>query len=271
MNRLFLLLRLSLKRVRLLLTVSGFLLAFVQVLRVRIAADLYESGQFNLLAVILPPVVRKVLGSAFGSVMTFNGIVCGVYFDTGYIIALLALTITLATLPASQIETGFADLILARPVPRHWLITSTIALVFLGLLFMLLMIFAGTWTGLALFAPPNIPWPSPRQLSVLSLPLALLVLAWSGVALALGSACRRGAAAATTALLAFGALLLDWAHRIWAPIDWIARLSPFYYFNPYELVATGSLRLPDLLILGAIALTGFILSYLIFSRRDICR
>jgi hypothetical protein len=39
-------------------------------------------------------------------------------------------------------------------------------------------------------------------------------------------------------------LLLDWAHRIWAPIDWIARLSPFYYFNPYELVATGRLRLP---------------------------
>ncbi len=271
MNRLFRLLRLSLKRVRLLLIVSGFLLAFVQVLRVRIAAELHDAGQFNLLAAILPPAVRKVLGSAFGSVMSFNGIVCGVYFDTGYLVALLALAITLATLPASEIETGFADLILARPLPRHWLITRTIALLLLALLFLLLMILLGTWTGLALFAPPDAPWPSPRQIAALSLTLALLVLSWSGVALALGSAYRRGVAAAATSLLAFGALLLDWAHRIWAPIDCFARLSPFYYFNPYEQVAAGPLRLPDLLVLAAIALSGFILSYFIFSHRDISR
>ena len=271
MSGLFLLFRLSLKRVRLLLVVTGFLLAFVQVLRVRIAATLHDEGQFDQLGALLPESVRKLLGSALGSILTFNGIVCGVYFDTGYIIALLALAITLATLPASEIETGFADLILARPLPRHWLITRTIALVLLAILLMLLMILAGTWLGLVLFAPADAPWPSARQITTLSLSLGMLAVCWSGVALALGATCRRAVASSTTSLLAFAALLLDWAYRLWPPLGWVAWLSPFYYFNPYELVDDGPLRPENLLILWAIAMTGFTLAYFRMSQRDISR
>jgi hypothetical protein len=60
--------------------------------------------------------------------MSFSGIVCVGYFDLAMVIALLALAIALTTVPASEVETGFADLILARPIPRHWLITRTIVL-----------------------------------------------------------------------------------------------------------------------------------------------
>jgi hypothetical protein len=157
MSGALLLFRLSLKRVRMLLCATGLLLAAVQVLRVHIAAQVHNAGQFDQLAALLPPSVRTILGPSLASIMTFNGIVCGVYFDTGYIIALVALAIALATLPASEIETGFADLILARPMPRHWLITRTIALVLFSILLMLLMIMAGTWAGLALCAPPRMP------------------------------------------------------------------------------------------------------------------
>jgi hypothetical protein len=83
----------------------------------------------------------------------------------------------------------------------------------------------------------------------------MLVASWSGVAMALGAAYRRGVASGTTGLLAFAALLLDWAHRLWASLDRIAWLSPFYYFNPYELVAGGLLQVENLLVLGAIAMT----------------
>src|ERR1019366_242917 len=179
---------------------------------------------FDQLSALVPSAVRDILGPSLAKIMTFNGIVCAVYFDTGFIIALLGLSIALATLPASEIETGFADLILARPMPRHWLITRTIALVLFSILQMLLMIMAGTWAGLALFAPPDAPWPSARQTGSLAPSLGLLVMCWSGVAMALGAAGRRGVASATTALLAFGALLLDWAHRLWPALDYIAWL-----------------------------------------------
>ncbi|MGO8930593.1 MAG: hypothetical protein ACLQU3_27365 [Limisphaerales bacterium] len=271
MSGALLLFRLSLKRVRMLLCATGLLLAAVQVLRVHIAAQVHNAGQFDQLAALLPPSVRTILGPSLASIMTFNGIVCGVYFDTGYIIALLALVIALATLPASEIETGFADLILARPLPRHWLITRTIALVLFSILLMLLMIMAGTWAGLALCAPPDAPWPSARQTGSLALSLGMLVVCWSGVAMAFGAACRRGVASATTSLLAFGALLLDWAHRLWPALDRIAWLSPFFYFNPYDLVAGSPLCLEDLLVLWAMAMTGFTVAYFIISQRDISR
>ncbi len=271
MSGAFLLFRLSLKRVWLLLCATGFLLATLQAFRVLIAASVHNAGQFDELAGLMPPFVRDLLGPALASIMTFNGIVCGVYFDTGFMVALLAVAIAVATLPASEIETGIADLILARPVRRHWLITRTIVLVLFSILLLLLLIAAGTWAGLAIFAPPEVPWPSGRLTAVLALSLGMLVLSWSGVAMAFGAAYRRGVASAVTSLLAFAGLLLDWAHRLWPPLDCIAWLSPFHYFRPYELVAGDPLRPEHLLVLGAIALTGYIMAYLMISLRDISR
>ena len=267
----FLLFRLSLKRARLLLGATGLLLALVQVLRVRIAEKIYDAGQFDQLNSVLSSYLREIIGPALGSIMSFSGIVCGVFFDTGYVIALVALVIALSTLPASEIETGFADLMLARPLARHWLITRTIALVLFSILLMLLMIMAGTWAGLEIFAPPDAPWPTMRQTVNLALTLATLLACWSGVAMALGAAYRRGVASAITALVAFAALILDWAHRAWPPLDWADWLSPFRYFSPYELVAGKPLQVENLLVLWAIAATGYSLAYLVISQRDVAR
>jgi ABC-type transport system involved in multi-copper enzyme maturation permease subunit len=267
----FLLFRLSLKRAWPLLVATGLLLAAVQVWRVNIAAMVHSNGQFGQITALLPPVIRTIIGPSLASIMTFNGIVCGVYFDTGFIVALVALAITLATLPASEIETGFADLFLARPMRRRWLITRTIALVVFSILLMLLMIAGGTWAGLMLFAPPQVPWPPIRLTAELSLCLGMLVLCWSGVAMAFGAGCRRGVAASITSLVAFAAMILDWAHRLWPPLGVIARLSPFYYFQPYGLVAGDPLRVDHVLVLLAITLTGYVAAYVVISRRDISR
>ena len=113
-----LLLSLSLKRARTLLVATGLLLAAFQVLLVLIASSIHPS-KFEDLAALLPPFVRALLGPAVASVMSFGGIVCLGYFDLAIVAALLALIIALATLPASEVETGFADLILARPLRRH--------------------------------------------------------------------------------------------------------------------------------------------------------
>ncbi len=271
MSGALLLFRLSLKRVWMLLSVTGTLFAAVQVLRVRIAAELDNSGEFEQIAALLPPFVRNLLGPSLTSVMSFNGIVSGVYFDTGYIVALLALTFALATVPASEIETGFADLILARPLARHWLITRTIALVLFSILLMLLMIMVGTWIGLVLFAPPDAPGPPARQTGALALNLGMLVVCWGSVAMALGAGCRRGAASATAALRAFAALLVQYFQQFWVPLQWVAVLSPFSYFNPFHLVMGHPLAVEDLVVLWAMAMTGFTLAYFIILQRDISR
>jgi ABC-type transport system involved in multi-copper enzyme maturation permease subunit len=271
MRRQFLLFRLSFKRVWKLLFVTGCLLAGFQTLRVHIAASVHEAGEFEEIAALLPPAIRAILGPSMTSVMSFNGIVCGGYFDLGNVLALVGLTIALATLPASEIETGFADLMLSRPVPRHWLITRTIALVLVAILLMLFAILAGTWTGLALFAPCDNPGPPARQVAALASNLGMLLLCWSGVGLVLAAGFRRSPAAAITSLLAFGTLLLDYAQKLWPPLERVGWISPFKYNTPFEHVMDMPFPYENLVVLWAVAMTGYTLAYLIMTQRDIHR
>jgi len=263
-----LLLSLSLKRARTLLLATGLLLAAFQVLLVLIASSIHPS-KFEDLAALLPPFVRALLGPAVASVMSFGGIVCLGYFDLAIVAALLALIIALATLPASEVETGFADLILARPLRRHWIITRTIALVLISTLMMVALMMAGTWVGLAMLAPDDAQWPSPMMIGSLALNLGMLMLCWSSVALALAAACRRSVASAATGLLALAALLLDLTARLWPAAEPFAWLSPFRYFIPFDLVMGTALPVENILVLWAIAMSGFTVAYLLFSQRDI--
>ena len=263
-----LLLSLSLKRARLLLIATGLLLAAFQVLLVLIAGSIRPT-EFEQLASLLPPFVRAILGPSLASVMSFGGIVSLGYFELGIVIALLAMIIALATVPASEIETGFADLILARPLPRHWIITRTIALVLFAIVTMLGAMMAGTWAGLALYAPEGASWPSPAMIGWLALNLGLLLLCWGGVAMALGAAYRRSVAGATTGLLALAAFILDYTGRLWRPAEQLAWLSPFRYFIPFDLVMGSPLPAENILVLWAIAMTGFTMAYFLFTQRDI--
>ena len=264
-----LLLLLSLKRARTLLVATGLLLAAFQVLLVLVASSIQNSGEFEQLAALLPPFVKAILGPSLASVLSFAGIVCLGFFDLAIIAALLALIIALATLPASEVETGFADLILARPMRRHWIITRTIVLVVLAILMMMALMMTGTWAGLAMLAPEDAQWPSARMIGSLALNLGMLLLCWGGIALAFGAACRRGVAGAITGLLALATLLLELTGRLWPPAERVAWLSPFRYFIPFDLVMGSELPVENILVLWAIAMSGFTVAYAIFSQRDI--
>jgi ABC-2 type transport system permease protein len=266
----FRLFALALKRARALLAATGLLLGAFQVLMVFIASSIKPEAM-DQIADLLPPVVQKILGPSVASVMSFSGIACIGYFDLVIVIALLALVTALATLPASEIETGVADLILARPLPRHWIITRTIALVAFAIMLMLALMVAGTWIGLVTFASEIDPWPSAKTVASLASNLGLLIFCWGGIATAFGAACRRSVAGAVTGLLALFTLLLDLVRSIWSPAESVAWLSPFHYFVPFEIVMGRPLPAENLVVLWAIAMTGFTVAYFLFSQRDISR
>ena len=100
----------------------------------------------------------------------------------------------------------------------------------------------------------------------------MLVASWSGIAMALGAAYRRGAASGTTALLAFAALLLDWAHRLWPPLERhrlaVALLLLQSRMN-WSRAAHCQWRISW--CSGRWPLTGFTVAYFIISQRDISR
>jgi ABC-type transport system involved in multi-copper enzyme maturation permease subunit len=271
MSGFFLLFMLSLKRARTLLVATGLLLAVFQVLLVLIAGSVHNAGEFDAIASMLPPFVRGILGPSLTSVMSFKGVVCVGYIDLAIMVAFLALTIAQSTTPAAEIENGFADLILARPFARHWIITRTIALVAVSVVLMLLMMMIGTWIGLTLLSPADAEWPTARLVGSLSLNLAMLMFCWSGISMALGAIYRRSAASATAGLLALLTLLLDFIGQIWTPAGRISWLSPFHYLRPFELIMGQAMPWENLAVLWAIGMTGFTLAYYWFSQRDISR
>ncbi len=268
----FLLLTHSLKRVRTLVLTFGTLLAAFQMILIVVARSIQNSGGFEQLSSLIPPFAREMMGPSMASFMSFAGIVCLGYFHLSVIGSLVALSISIATIPTSEIESGFIDLILARPLARHWIITRTIAAVGLSTVVLLAIMVAGTWAGLETFAPKTVAWPSVRLIRSLAINLGLLMLCWSGVAMAIGSASRRrGVAGALAGLLALAMFLLDYVGRLWRPAEAVAWLSPFRYFSPFELVMGNPLPAKNLVVLGAIAATGFVTAYVLFARRDISR
>ncbi len=138
----------TLKRFRTLLLAMGLVLAGFQFLLILAARSIQASGGFNQLGAMLPAFARELMGPAFTSMMSFAGIVCVGYFHLSVMAALLAISIALATTPTSEIESGFIDLILSRPLGRHWIIMRSIALLILSIAALLAMMLAGTWAGL---------------------------------------------------------------------------------------------------------------------------
>jgi len=260
----------SLRRIRTLLLVMGILLGIFQVFLIIVASSIQQSAAFDQIGALLPPFVREMLGPSVTSFMSFPGIVCVGYFHLSVMGSLIALSIVLATMPASEIETGFMDLILSRPLARHWIITRTVLIVIACTLILLATMMAGTWIGLNSLAPLEARWPSPHLVLSLAANLGLLMLCWSGIAMVIGSAARRrsvaGGLAGITSLATF---LLDYIARAWQPAESIAWLSPFRYFNPFQLLDGNPLAAKNVAVLGGIALSGFAASYIVFSRRDI--
>jgi ABC-2 type transport system permease protein len=270
MRRAALLFTYSLKRARTLVITIGLLLAALQLVLIFVAGAIQSSGGFDQLSAIIPPFARELLGPSVTVVMSFGGIVCMGYFEVAVMGALIAMAVSLATTPTGEVEIGFMDLILARPLARHWIITRTVALTTLVTAAMVALMVGGTWAGLRMFAPPGIAWPAASLINSLAINVGMLTLSWGGVAMAIGAASsRRSVAGGAAGLLALGTFLLDYVARLWQPAEKLAWISPFRYYNPFDLITGNALPLRNLVVLGSIALVGFAAAYVLFARRDI--
>jgi ABC-2 type transport system permease protein len=260
----------SLRRIRTVLIAMAVMLAAFQVMLVLVARSIDQSGGFRQLAALMPSFVRDLMGPSVTVFMSFGGIVCLGYFHLAVMGSLVGLTISIATTPTGEIESGFIDLLLARPLARHWIITRTVAVAMIATAGLAGVMVLGTWIGLITLAPPDAEWPSAALVRSLAVNLWLVLLCWSGVALAIGAAARRRSVAGGIAgLLALAAFLIDYVGRLWAPIESIAWLSPFRYFSPFDIVRSETVPGKNVAVLLGIAAAGFIAAYVAFARRDI--
>jgi ABC-2 type transport system permease protein len=260
----------SLKRARTVVLALGLLLSAFQILLIMMAGSFENSGSFAQLSTLIPPFVRDLIGPSMTSFMSFSGMVCLGYFHPVVMASLVGLGIALGTTVTGEIESGFMDLILARPLARHRIITRSIFVCLICSAAPLAMMIVATTVGLRLLAPSGAELPPFALIFSMAANVGMLMLCWSAVALAIGSSARRrGVTGWVTGLAALAMFLLDYVARAWPTAEPASWISPFRYYSPFDLIMGKPLPILNLVVLGAISVTAWVLSYLLFARRDI--
>ena len=264
------LVRHSLARMRAPVLVAASALALFQVLLAMAAAELQRQGTFEQLANLIPSFVRELFGTALMSMMSFSGIMALGYYHVAIVAVLVGLVVAVATEPAAEVEAGFADLVLARPVSREAVMARSVVLLVVCPAIVIAAMTAGTFAGLWWAAPPAAGRPPAGLVWRLAAGLWSVLACWGGVSLVIGAVSRRRAVAAGIAGGAAAALMLvDYLSRVWKPLRGLARLSPFHYYNPLDLVMGKPLLPGDIAILLGTSAAAVALAFLLFHRRDI--
>jgi len=260
----------SLRRIRPIAAGMAVVLGGFQFLLTQVAVYLARNRAFGMLASLVPDFIRSLAGPSMIAFMSFGGVVSLGYFHPIVLASLVGLAIGIGTEPAAEVESRFGDLVLARPVARHQLITRTVIVLVAVVAALLLVMTAATWIGLACCTPASAARPSFALIRSLAVTLGAIVLCWGGVALAVAAGSRRRAAAAgVTAVAALASYLADYLGRVWDPARLASRLSPFHYFEPMTLLTGSPLSGSNVGVLLAIAAAGTATAYAIFARRDL--
>lgn len=246
------------------------LLAGFQFVLVAQATVIQESQAFGRVAEALPTFLQRGLGPQALLLATFQGIIAFGYFHPLVVVLVPVIGAYFATEPAYDVETGRVDLLLARSVPRHRLITRSLALGFLATVLTVSWMALGTWAGLHTYASRQPGWPAADTIARLM--VHLLSVAWFFVALA--AVVAAGSSRWTSAFtVVVGTMVvmywIDFLAIAWPRMRAIAWLSPFDYYPAIPILAGTAPPWRNLLVLWAATLVLWGVAYWRFERRDL--
>ena len=256
----------SAERIRVLFATVAAILFLFQVALVAVAAS-FDIEYFERLGSVTPPFMQRAFGAALAS---FAGMTALGFFEPLVIMLLVQFAIYAATEPAGDVDSRLVDLIVARPVPRHWVISRSLVVLCVCTTVPPLVMVGGLFGALALLAPAGAAWP--RIPTILLLAMYLTVLSWSvgaaGLAVA-ARARRRGAALGIIGVSAVALYLVEIVGEAWPAASWMTKISPFHYFHGAEILGGTATPLLDLPVLLALGLAAVAIAYREFGRRDL--
>jgi hypothetical protein len=257
----------SLGRVRILSASLALVLIGLQLSIIAAAASFVDSGNFERLSQVVPTFVMQAMGPALTS---FRGMVVFAYFDPLIVMLLVQFAVYLASEPAGEVESNLVDLVLARPLPRHRIVTRSFLVMAIGTVLIGGAMQATTWAGLWWMAPRDAQWPDARTVVSLSTHMTLISWCFGCAALAAsGWARRRGAVVGAIGVVAIAAYLVELLESIWAPARDLARFSPFHYYAATGILDGTAQESKNLAVLGTTALTAMVIAYWRYQRRDL--
>jgi hypothetical protein len=257
----------SLGRVKILSTSLALVLVGLQLAIIAAARSLMEGDVFQRLSQIAPAFFVQLMGPALTS---FSGLVVFAYIDPPIVLIIVMFAVYLASEPAGDVESSLVDLVMARPVSRHVIVTRSFGVMAIGTLLMSGALQATTWAGLWWMAPADALWPDPRTVFSLSAHMTLVAWCFGCIALAAsGWARRRGAVVGGIGIVALAAYVIEILEPLWAPARDVAFVSPFHYYRAARIVAGTAPEATNLAVLCSVVLAALAVAYWRHQRRDL--
>ena len=235
------------------------------------ASALEETHAFGRMADLVPAFLQRGLGSQSMLLVTFKGTVAFGYFHPVVGVLVSVLAIYFATEPAHEVESGLVDLMLARAVPRHVVVTRSLLLAATAVIAAVLLMALGTRVGLRLFASPEFDAPSGATSARLLAHLAAVASCFGGLRRspsppAHGDGARRSSR--QRSLRSFSTWWTSW-RSAGGPMRAVAWLSPFHYYPALSILTGTAPEWRNLGILMAATAVLCAIGYWRFNRRDL--
>ncbi len=265
MNELF---RRNVKHHAVLIGAIGAGMFLFEVFLVWVAAQLDTgTGIEAFLTSLIPPEMRDTLFEQVG-LASFPGAIAFGFQHPFPLIAGMAAVMVVATIPAAERESGFLDLVLARPVARWRYLMATAVLLAASALVLSATALAGAAVGIRVVEGyDDVVWTAYIPSAGV---LAALLLAVGGYTLLLATdAPRRGHAAARAVGLTLVFYWLDFMGGLWDLLDTARWLSPFSYYNPVDGAIGDGLRWRDPVVLLTVAAVTVAGAFAHFRRQEL--
>ena len=220
----------------------------------------------------MPDFVKEAIGltdELVDSYFTAGGISFDGYLATEYIswwpIMLGVYAVMVGSgIVAREVERGTIEVLLSQPVPRYVFVATKFAAFITVVAILTVFSVVGIVAGL-----PT----SGQTVDILRVSLAAAVGGLAVVTIAAYSlllSCwlldPRKAMAVAGGLTA-GLYILSILGPVLGPVDWLQKLSLFYYFKPLEILFQGTFPLSGVLVYVGVAVACFVASLVVFQRR----
>lgn len=197
----------------------------------------------------------------FGTLMGYYAIECGNVLGLGgaFYAALCAVGIL-----AKEEKNRTAEFLLTHPVSRVRIITEKLIAVLIQITALNLIVYAiavGTMTVIG----ENIPW---KEMSLLHLAYYILQIELTGICFGISAFMRKGSVSlglGITAIMYFLNLIANIAEVV----EFLKYITPYGYCEGADIVATGSLNGPLVVLGTVIGVIGVIIAYMKYAKKDI--
>jgi ABC-type transport system involved in multi-copper enzyme maturation permease subunit len=260
----------SIVRMRGVLLGASCLVAGFQAALVLQAASYEQAQTFDALGRLMPAFMQRWMGDSMVALASFRGVVAFGYFHPTIVLIHSMVAAFIASELAADVEAGHVDLLLARPVPRRWLVTRSALLVLVIPVALTTLMMATTFAASALFAPDGAPRPSIATILTLAVHVVAVATCFGAFSLALASFVRRRSAAfGPAAMVAVGLYFTNLLAASWRPAQWVDIISPLHYFQGARLAAGAVHPTDGLVVLVSMAAMLVAVAWWRFSVRDL--